>query len=116
VERERPLTVTAGLRADIPRCSTSRRRTTRGTALFAAVPDAPVIRTDFTPKTRVLWSPRIGFNYDLTGDQTNQVRGSVGIYTGPPPYILLGNAYANTGLGLVRWRARARTRRRSPST
>src|SRR5258705_12224950 len=32
----------------------------------------------------------------------NQIRGGIGIFTGPPPYILLGNAYANTGLGLVR--------------
>jgi hypothetical protein len=60
------------------------------------------VRTDATPKTRVLLSPRIGVNYDPSGDRRNQIRGSVGIYTGPPPYILLGNAYANTGLGLVR--------------
>jgi hypothetical protein len=96
------LTVTAGLRADIPHLLDKPPHNSNITELFAAVPDAPVIRTDFTPKTRVLWSPRVGFNYDLTGDLTNQIRGSVGIYTGPPPYIMLGNAYANTGLGLVR--------------
>src|SRR3989475_12709139 len=62
----------------------------------------PDVRTGVAPKTMPLVSPRLGFNFDATGDNRNQIRGSVGIYTGPPPYILLGNAYANTGLGLVR--------------
>src|SRR5438094_10104210 len=57
---------------------------------------------DVVLKTSVLLSPSLGFNFDPTSDQKNQIRGSIGVYTGPPPYILLGNAYANTGLGLVR--------------
>ena len=59
------------------------------------------VHTSWTPKTQVLWSPRIGFNWDVTGDQQNQLRGNVGIFTGPPPFILVANAYQNTGLGLV---------------
>ena len=47
------------------------------------------------------WSPRIGFNWDPAGDNKNQFRGTVGVFTGPTPGILIGNAYANTGLGLV---------------
>jgi hypothetical protein len=95
------LTVTAGLRADIPRMLDKPSQNDTLTAALAAA-GLPGVRTDATPKTRMLFSPRVGFNYDPTGDQRNQIRGSVGIYTGPPPYILLGNAYANTGLGLVR--------------
>jgi hypothetical protein len=95
------LTLTAGLRADIPNLLDSPSQNDALTNALAAA-GLPGYRTDTKPKTRALWSPRIGFNYDLTGDQQNQVRGGVGIYTGPPPYILLGNAYANTGLGLVR--------------
>jgi hypothetical protein len=53
------------------------------------------------PKTQVLWSPRVGFNWDVTGTQSTQIRGNAGIYTGMTPYILIGNAYANTGLGGV---------------
>jgi len=95
------LTVTAGVRADMPRFLDS---PSQNEALTDALRQAggPAIRTDATPKTRVLFSPRLGFNYDPTGEQKNQIRGGIGIYTGPPPYILLGNAYANTGLGLVR--------------
>jgi hypothetical protein len=95
------LTVTAGLRADIPKMlDTPSQNDTLTNALAAA--GLPGVRTDATPKSRVLFSPRVGVNFDATGDQRNQIRGSVGIYTGPPPYILLGNAFANTGLGLVR--------------
>ena len=94
-------TLTAGVRADIPSLPDHpSQNDTLTNALSAA--GLPGIRTDIVPKTQVLWSPRVGFNFDPTGDQRNQVRGSLGIYTGPPPYILLGNAYANTGLGLVR--------------
>jgi len=94
-------TLTAGVRADIPSLPDHPSQNDTLTNALAAA-GLPGIRTDIVPKTRVLWSPRVGFNFDPTGDQRNQVRGSLGIYTGPPPYILLGNAYANTGLGLVR--------------
>jgi hypothetical protein len=94
------LTVSGGLRADIPRLlDKPPQNNTIFSLLQAAGSD---IRTDAVPRTSVLWSPRLGFNYDPTGDQRNQIRGGVGVFTGPPPYILLGNAYANTGLGLVR--------------
>jgi len=95
------LTITAGLRADIPTLPDRPPQNDTLTAALAAA-GLPGVRTDVVPKTRVLLSPRLGFNYDPTGDQRNQIRGTLGIFTGPPPYILLGNAYANTGLGLVR--------------
>ena len=95
------LTITAGLRADIPTLPDHPSQNDTLTAALTAA-GLPGVRTDVVPKTSVLFSPRLGFNYDPTGDQKNQIRGSLGIFTGPPPYILVGNAYANTGLGLVR--------------
>ena len=59
------------------------------------------MRTDWMPKTTILWSPRVGFNWDVTGRQTTQVRANAGVYTGNSPYILIGNAFSNTGLGGV---------------
>ena len=47
---------------------------------------------------RTMWSPRVGFNWDVTGDQRNQVRGGVGYYTGVPPFVYLSNAFGNSGL------------------
>ena len=43
-------------------------------------------------------SPRLGLNWDVTGDQRNQVRGGMGYYTGVPPFVYLSNAFGNSGL------------------
>ena len=90
----RSLRLTFGLRADIPRLLDTPARN-----------DSILARSGFNtstlPKSRVLISPRVGFNWNPGGEDRNQVRGNVGIFTGPPPFIMIGNAYANTGLGLV---------------
>ena len=93
------VTVTAGLRVDIPSFLDKPPENTDLAQQFLA--KGVTIHTSWTPKTQALWSPRIGFNWDVDGNQTNQVRGNIGIYTGPPPFILVANAYQNTGLGLV---------------
>ena len=93
------LTITAGLRADVPTFLDKPSENDTLNAYFAA--KNVEIHTSWTPKTQVLWSPRIGFNWDVSGDQKNQVRGNIGIFTGPPPFVLVANAYQNTGLGLV---------------
>jgi hypothetical protein len=43
------------------------------------------------PSNKLLWSPRLGFNWDITGDKTIQVRGGTGIFTGKLPFVWLGN-------------------------
>jgi len=97
------LTITAGLRLDAPSLADAPlQNDTLAATLTAASDTTFTINTGIKPKTAILWSPRIGFNYNPGGSSRNQIRGSLGMYAGPPPYILLGNAYANTGMGLVR--------------
>jgi hypothetical protein len=43
-------------------------------------------------------SPRFSFNWDMTGDQNNQLRGGLGYFTGTPPFVYLSNAFGNSGL------------------
>jgi hypothetical protein len=96
-------TITAGLRADVPSLPDSPvQNDTLRVKLDSASAGAFTVNTSTKPGSAVLLSPRIGFNYNPGGMSKNQIRGSFGVFTGPPPYILLGNAYANTGLGLVR--------------
>ncbi|MFT5251086.1 MAG: hypothetical protein ACI87N_000056, partial [Flavobacteriales bacterium] len=37
------------------------------------------------PTDKLLWSPRLGFNWDIKGDKTTQLRGGTGIFTGKLP-------------------------------
>ncbi len=89
--RARPgLTITAGLRADIP---------VMDKPTFNATLDSSVlnINTGAFPSGNILWSPRLGFNYDVRGDQSTLLRGGIGIFSGRPPYVWLSNAFGNTG-------------------
>lgn len=50
------------------------------------------------PKTNLMWSPRVGFNWDAKGDRSLQVRGGTGIFTGRIPFVWLGNQASNAVL------------------
>jgi hypothetical protein len=50
------------------------------------------------PKTTPYWSPRFGFNWDVTGDRQTQIRGGTGVFTGSPAYVWISNQIGNTGL------------------
>ena len=58
----------------------------------------PGMSTDQVPSGNLLWSPRVGFNWDVSGDRTTQVRGGVGIFTGRPAYVWISNNYGNSGM------------------
>lgn len=50
------------------------------------------------PKSRIMLSPRIGFNYDAFGDRSLIVRGGTGIFTGRVPFVWLTNMPTNAGV------------------
>jgi outer membrane receptor for ferrienterochelin and colicin len=96
----RRITVSGGLRVDVPRLTSSPADNPNISQGFAAA-GIQGVSTTGKPKTRALLSPRLGVNWDVLGNQTFQLRGNAGVYTGNPPYILVGNAYQNTGRGLA---------------
>ncbi|QEC67756.1 TonB-dependent receptor [Panacibacter ginsenosidivorans] len=50
------------------------------------------------PATNPLISPRAGFNWDVTGDQKTQLRGGIGLFSGPPPFVWISNQASNNGV------------------
>ncbi len=47
------------------------------------------------PTKKPLISPRVGFNWDVNGNKTLQVRGGSGLFTGRFPFVWLGNHIGN---------------------
>ncbi|MVN79163.1 TonB-dependent receptor [Hymenobacter sp. HMF4947] len=47
---------------------------------------------------KVQFSPRLGFNWDVLGDQRVVVRGGSGLFTGRIPFAWLGYAFYNNGV------------------
>ncbi|WP_298497857.1 TonB-dependent receptor [uncultured Algibacter sp.] len=56
--------------------------------------EAVTIDNTQMPSNDWLVSPRIGFNYDVNGDDTFQLRGGSGLFTGRFPFVWLGNQIA----------------------
>ena len=92
------LTVTAGLRIDVPTVPSPAFNTALDTGVAFPALGGSGVDTRSSPSGNILWSPRLGFNYDVDGRQETILRGGVGIFSGRPPYVWVSNAYGNTGL------------------
>ncbi|WP_131538811.1 TonB-dependent receptor [Pedobacter nototheniae] len=55
-------------------------------------------RTANNPGTKILFSPRIGFNWNVLGNRLLQVRGGTGIFTGLIPFVYIEKTYGLNGL------------------
>ena len=56
-------------------------------------------RTDNVPNASVSFSPRVGFNWDITGNQNLILRGGTGLFVGRLPFVWLISAVGNSGMG-----------------
>ena len=80
------LTLTAGLRLDLPLVPTAPAQ--HDTALRTLG-----INSALTPSGNALLSPRLGVNYDLSGRGRSVLRGGVGFFTGHPAYVWFRTVY-----------------------
>lgn len=55
------------------------------------------------PDARVTFSPRIGFNWDLTGARKYVVRGGTGVFVGRLPYVWLVSVVGNSNVGQTQY-------------
>jgi hypothetical protein len=54
--------------------------------------------TAVMPKQRIMFSPRLGFNYDVTGDRSIVARGGTGIFTGRVPFVWICSQSGDAGM------------------
>lgn len=50
------------------------------------------------PSSRILLSPRVGFTWDIKGNQSIKLRGGTGIFTGRLPLVFFTNTPTNSGM------------------
>ncbi|MEO6038053.1 MAG: TonB-dependent receptor, partial [Saprospiraceae bacterium] len=99
------LTVTVGLRADLPLYYDTPEKIKENLARHCCYDptieyydaEAKPVKLDHTvlPKQTPLISPRVGFNYDVQGDRRTVLRGGTGLFTGRFPFVWVGNQVAN---------------------
>jgi outer membrane receptor protein involved in Fe transport len=94
------LKVNIGLRIDIPSFGDTGYENANADSLTFRDEDGNPARysTRNLPKANIHWSPRLGFNWDVTGQRTTQVRGGTGVFTGRPAYVWISNQIGNTGV------------------
>jgi len=85
--------VTLGLRIDMPVFSDEPEANEAFNTAYAS----EGVATGTLPKTRLMWAPRLGFNWDVFGNKTTQVRGGTGLFTGRVPFVWISNQFANNG-------------------
>ncbi|MFZ1290531.1 MAG: carboxypeptidase regulatory-like domain-containing protein [Melioribacteraceae bacterium] len=94
------LKLTLGLRVDVPFFGDTGFENAQVDGLSFQDEDgnAAQYSTSKLPDPNPLFSPRIGFNWDVNSDKTMQVRGGTGIFTGRPAYVWISNQIGNNGV------------------
>jgi hypothetical protein len=90
--------LTLGLRADLPTYPGVDEIKTHPLVAAMNFANGEKINTGALPKQRLMLSPRLGFNWDVKGDKTMQVRGGAGIFTGKIPFVWIVSQSGDAGL------------------
>jgi len=94
------LKMTVGLRMDVPFFGDTGFRNPEVEQLSFRDENGKEVKyaTDKLPDAKPLFSPRIGIEWDILGDDSFMLRGGSGIFTGQPPYVLISNQIGNNGI------------------
>jgi hypothetical protein len=84
-----------GLRLDLPTYPTPLAEHTKISALTFGDNS---YSTATLPKSRVMLSPRLGFNYDLSDDHSLVLRGGTGVFTGRVPFVWIVGQAGDAGM------------------
>lgn len=90
--------LTLGLRLELPTYPDVPQILTNPLLAALSFQDGERINTGVFPDGRVMFSPRIGFNWDLYGDRSLQIRGGTGIFTGKIPNVWVVSQSGNSNM------------------
>lgn len=97
--------LTAGLRLDIPIITDDPAiHPTFNSETLPLIQQSYDVANNVTggsaPEGQLMWSPRLGFDYDLTGNRKSVLRGGVGIFTSRIPFVWPGAMFNNNGVSI----------------
>jgi len=90
--------VTVGLRAELPSYPDVTEVKTHPLVAAATFNGGEKINTGQLAETRLSLSPRFGFNYDILGDRSLQLRGGTGVFVGRIPYVWIVAQSGDAGM------------------
>lgn len=92
--------LTAGIRMDIPFFSETGYENKEANDLTFKDENGNDVKyqTQKLPDASPLFSPRLGFNWDVFKNKTTQLRGGTGIFTGQPAFVWISNQIGNNGI------------------
>lgn len=103
IEINEKLTVTAGLRLDVPIITSD-----PAIAPTFASTTLPLVQAQYdiaqnitpgsAPQGQLMFSPRVGFEYKLDGTRNTILRGGIGVFTSRVPFVWPGAMFNNNGL------------------
>lgn len=91
-------TLTYGVRVDVP--TFENKFSTNDSLNSLTFRDGQKIDVGRAPATQAIFSPRLGFNWDVKNDKKTQIRGGLGLFAGPPPFVWISNQAGNNGVQL----------------
>ena len=92
------LNITAGLRFELPTYPDVPEIKTHPLIAPLTFSEGRKLDTGVLPKERIMFSPRVGFNYDVKGDRSLQLRGGTGIFTTRIPFVWIVAQSGDAGL------------------
>lgn len=85
------LTLNVGIRFDLPRLTDRPTYNPLVDSTFG-------IDTSNVPSNQLMISPRLGFNWNPSATNKDQVRGGIGVFAGRAPFVWISNNYGTTGI------------------
>ena len=94
------LNLTFGVRFDVPYFSSNSfdNSQVNGYSFVDENGNPKKLSTSQLPSTKVMVNPRFGFNMDVNGNKSTQIRGGLGLFSGRPAFVFISNAVGNNGL------------------